>query len=260
MASQGKYSGLSWRGRPLDRGMYPRAHGLPPKKSYKVVKAVVPRSGRKAKIPMKYIPQQLIPETKYFDLNVNNAAIGTLASGGATYQLIAGIVQGTAEGQRAGDSIFLRRIVWRGIIEGNASIAGGWLRVCIVKDTKPNIVTSATPATMGQVLLSAGGDTERDLMSFTQPTNGGRFRIVKQRWLYLPTYLGTATTASPTAYTMQATQRILQFNVKVNKKIEYENTNNAPCSNCNYYLMMCSNLTSNQPRVVWNSRAYYTDA
>lgn len=212
-------------------------------------------------LPMSAMPRAMRPEVKKNDATkINNFTCEPLSTGNAPVQRLIGLAQGAADGQYAGDSIFLKYIHLRCLLYGSTSqTTGAWVRLAVIRDNKPSITTAQTVPAASYIFSDQGGDQERSMMSPLNPDVHSRFTIVKQRYMYFPTYISSIPNVISGASTQTNTQKMLNFKLKVNRRVEISTAYNTPVDGCDYYLVAFGNVTTNEVKCVVASRLYYTD-
>jgi len=157
----------------------------------------------------------VVPELKFHDVDLDDAAIDT---GGTVTPTINIIAQGTTESTRIGRKCAIRNINWRyrmslaELDAGGSPNNGDVVRVIMYLDKQANKATAAVT----DLLESA------NFQSFNQLANKGRFRVLHDK-VYDMNYL---TLASDNAGVVSSAQVQMsgEFYAKCNIPIEYDNS------------------------------------
>lgn len=223
-------------------------------------------------------------EMKYFDCTrTDNAIVAVTAGGpwpagamqdpGTTLNLGAAAVAnplclfaptvGSALNQRIGRSVLVRKIKVNGqiILPSSVTLATTWqsdapyppvkVRILLVQDMQTN-ATQMTPS----ALLNPASDTGSTLVSYQNPNNFGRFRVLKDKYIVLDNTNFTHIDV-PTVDVYVASQglvRNFKFNInfKIPVKVQFNATNGGTVADIvdnSFHIICASTLDVVSPQV-----------
>lgn len=172
------------------------------------------------------------PEIKFFDLDTASM----FTSSGSTTSLC-GIAAGDAVNERTGNQIIGKRLLFRALMEINASATDSALRLIIGYD-KENV--GSNPA-VTDVLASS-----EVTGMYEQKNNKGRFKI-----LYDKVHIVNAAASG-----LKMIKALIPLK---NLKIEYSGTSAANRRKNSLFLLGIGTEAANYPQLYWNSRLEYLD-
>lgn len=148
--------------------------------------------------------------------------------------LMNGIAQGDGDGQRTGNSIFMRSINTNLFFEKNTSATFTYIRIMFVQDTQQ--IADTTP-TVADVLDS-------DYASHLNKNTVGRFKVLMSKIITLnPNYPSTAK----------------KFNYATRHHIRFNGSASTDVQKGAIYMLLLSSEATNTPTVRYNSRLSYHD-
>ena len=223
-------------------------------------------------------------EMKYFDCTRTSNAIVAVTAGsdwpaatmqdpGTTINLGAAAVAnplclfaptvGSALNQRIGRSVLVRKIKVNGqiILPSDVSLATTWqsgapyppikVRILLVQDMQTNAAQMAPSA-----LLNPASDTGSTLVSYQNPNNFGRFRVLKDKYIILDNTNFTAIDVPATGMYVasQGLVRNFKFNInfKVPVKVQFNATNGGTVTDIvdnSFHIICGSTLDTSSPQV-----------
>lgn len=225
----------------------------------------------------------LTPETKYFDVGINNTmnTAGTdwtgtevpcdnyvNSSGTAAAYTDSALIPsaiGSGYGQINGNRYKIKKIRVRGIVTAaavsaqSAAVSGTTYRLMLVMDTQPN----GAQAQGEDVMQDIGG--VETVFAYKRVANaGGRFRILKDEIFTLTTGVQFNDAATTGTFSFEPYFFSFQYQPKTPILVNVKSGNSTPTvaglETCNIFLLLATNNGSTfEPLIQASSRCYYCD-
>lgn len=192
--------------------------------------------------------KKLAPETKYFDVSLNQTNI--TVNGAITH--ITGIAQGDTLTSRTGNSINVTNVTCKGTWVRNSDTSSGAgfnYRILVVVDTQQVADTNPAPSDV----ISDAGFTANPIMCLPNTANLERFRILYTS----PLYEGSRGAVTNTAVFNQTS--ILEFSKALNLKVAFNGITGADIQKNGIFVVFLTDSTNNVVDFSGIARIAYND-
>lgn len=182
--------------------------------------------------------KKLAPETKYFDVSLNQSNI--TVSGSVTH--ITGIGQGDTLTTRTGNAINVTNITCKGTwVRGSDALAAASFnyRILVVVDTQQVADTNPTAA----AVITDGGFTANPITCLPNTDNLERFRVLYTSPLY-ESAKGCLTAANVSGTSAVQTST-LEFNKSLSLKVSYNGTASSDIQKNGVFVVFLTDSTQN---------------
>jgi len=209
--------------------------------------------GKKGGLQKLFLPRSMIPETKRMFSYFWDAETLDAPSGGASsFFFLQDIAQGSNSTQRIGDSIFVKRIVIRLIIDQSAGNNTTTANLALIKDTEP---AAASPAWTDLFQGIGGSSAAMYNVAIPNFDERSRFKYLKritQPLVWQAAYYNAAAFGTPQVISLTLVQ-------EVNQQVSYNGTSATPERGAEISLWGWSDLTANTPKCNASMEIFFTD-
>lgn len=205
-------------------------------------------------IPLSALPISVRPEVKrkynvaFWDAETMDYPPGTASQ----QRFFNNIAQGLAADSRVGDTIYVKMLKIRGLVQMNVTSSSTNAMLALVEDTEP---AAGVPAWTDVFQGIGGAGNASYCNAIMNYDKRPRFRLRRFKRIPLSwtaAYYNAGAVASARAVPFEMT-------VKVNRLVKYDNTN-APYKGSEYYLFGWSDLAANTPLCSASYQIWFTDS
>lgn len=218
--------------------------------------SVVTGKGRKAKNVKLRIPASMFPEIKrYYQVcGIDAQAVGQPGASSVQKDIFAGVTSGTGAGQRLGNSIFVKKVVFRLYCVQDTTINFSNLNFAFVHDLEP-----AAAAPLWSTVWEPGGSGAGQY-NVVIPADDERFRYKYDQRFTVPLHW-TAVAWNGSTYATSTKPFTGVVEIPINRRIDYSSSATArPFKGEELTMWAWSDAGSNKPFLTASWEVFFTDA